>query len=342
MLQKFDPLRDPRWRKFLDWHPEASVFHSPEWLEALRRTYGYRPVGYTTCSPDMELRDGQVFCLINSWLTGRRLVSLPFSDHTAILANTACKQVELLQSMQSQLRIMRCGYVEVRPLSDLLDVPQFQAGPSYYLHRLSLETAPRTIFQRFHKSCIQRKIRKAERERLQYVAGRSEQVLQQFYSLLLLAHARHHVPPQPLDWFRNLLTCLGDGITIHIALKDGRPVAGIITLAYKSKVTYKYGGSDARFHRLGAVPFLFWHTIVEAQQQGFKEFDLGRTDLGNSGLVRFKEHLGSQSAMLTYWRCGTEVNTVRRWESKAARAVCRHAPTRILPLAGRLLYRHIG
>ncbi len=42
----------------------------------------------TTCAPDAPLTDGVVFCEVDSWLTGRRLVSLPFSDHCEPLLQT--------------------------------------------------------------------------------------------------------------------------------------------------------------------------------------------------------------------------------------------------------------
>ena len=38
-LLEIDPLADPRWAKFLDEHPGSSVFHSAEWLSALKSTY---------------------------------------------------------------------------------------------------------------------------------------------------------------------------------------------------------------------------------------------------------------------------------------------------------------
>ena len=76
-LYQIDPVGDPRWSEFLEKHPCASVFHTPGWLEALRRTYGYEPIAYTSSPYGGEIRNGLVFCRIDSWLTGRRLVSLP-------------------------------------------------------------------------------------------------------------------------------------------------------------------------------------------------------------------------------------------------------------------------
>jgi hypothetical protein len=43
------PLRDPRWTSLVESHPGASVFHSTNWLSALRTAHGYDPVVVTTC-----------------------------------------------------------------------------------------------------------------------------------------------------------------------------------------------------------------------------------------------------------------------------------------------------
>ena len=45
---QIDPVQDPRWAVFIERHPGATVFHTPGWLEALRRTYGYEPAALTT------------------------------------------------------------------------------------------------------------------------------------------------------------------------------------------------------------------------------------------------------------------------------------------------------
>ena len=38
-VYEIDPTTDERWDDFLQSHPEASIFHTRGWLEALRRTY---------------------------------------------------------------------------------------------------------------------------------------------------------------------------------------------------------------------------------------------------------------------------------------------------------------
>src|SRR5579872_1318551 len=95
-VYELDPLTDPRWSDFTKVHPEASVFHTPGWLSALWSTYHYEPIVLTTTPPGQSLLDGLVLCKVRSWLTGSRMVSLPFSDHCQPLVDGSNEFRELL------------------------------------------------------------------------------------------------------------------------------------------------------------------------------------------------------------------------------------------------------
>lgn len=73
-VYEIGPLQDARWPQFLERHRLASLFHTKEWLDLLRRTYGYRASVLTTSKPGERLTNGLVYCRVQSWLTGRRLV----------------------------------------------------------------------------------------------------------------------------------------------------------------------------------------------------------------------------------------------------------------------------
>jgi lipid II:glycine glycyltransferase (peptidoglycan interpeptide bridge formation enzyme) len=191
---------------------------------------------------------------------------------------------------------------------------------------------------------VQRKIHRAEQENLAYEEGRSKALLAKFYHLVLLTRRRHQVPPQPLTWFRNLLDCLGERARIHLASKDGQPIAGILTLFYKQTLVYKYGGSDGRFHSLGGMPLLFWKAIQEGKRLGAREFDLGRSETSDPGQAAFKSRLGATGSMLTYFRDPppAPASHAFEWEKKIAKNAFGWLPDTLLITAGRLLYRHVG
>ena len=228
------PLTDARWDELIDRHPRASVFHTSSWLSALQRTYGYEPLAFTTSPPGEQLKNGLVFCKVKSWITGRRLVSLPFSDHCDLLADSRAERDEMLAYLCG--RIARDGYeyAEIRPLTReepaSLNAAGVQPAKTFVLHKLLLDVPVGILFRNLHRSCIQRKIKRAEREALTYESGRSEALLHAFYDLQLRTRRRHCIPPQPLRWFRNLMEAMGENLTIRLVSTDHNPVAAILTL----------------------------------------------------------------------------------------------------------------
>jgi hypothetical protein len=347
-IYTLNPLQDSRWPAFLHNHPAASVFHTPGWLEALRRTYDYEPTVFTTASPGEELQNGIVFCRLKDWLRGCRMVSVPFSDHCQPLVDSEQHLQLLFGALRQRQERKKWKYIELRPLASWQTCqetqPSFAKGEEFFFHTLDLRPSLDTIFHNFHKSCIQRKIHRAERENLDYEAGRSEALLAKFYQLLLLTRRRHQLPPQPLAWFRNLADCLGDRMVIRLVSKGGQPIATVLTLSFKNSLVYKYGCSDAAHHNLGGMPFLFWKTIQEARAQGVQEFDLGRSEVENRGLVDFKEHLGAARSRLVYVRIDRHLSrpTAQDWKVRALRRAFSHMPNPCLRLAGNLFYRYIG
>ena len=344
-IYKLNPLQDPRWGAFVDRHPDSSVFHTPQWLEALRRTYGYEPIVYTTSPPVSDLSNGIVFCLIHSWVSGNRLVSLPFSDHCEPLA-TSSEIAELMDWLRISRHRKHWKYIELRPLrsEDTARTPDVTKTESHSLQILDLTSSLDALFRKFHKSCVQRKIHRAQRENLTYQEGRSDELLKSFYDLLLLTRRRHGLPPQPLVWFRNVVECLGNRLSIRIASKAGQPVAAIVTIQHKDVLVYKYGASDSRFNNLGGNSLLFWRAIQDAKRDGLVKFDFGRSEPDNSGLVTFKENWGAVSSPLEYYRLPARqsLHLNSGWRARLAKSVFSIMPDSLFAATGKLLYRHIG
>jgi hypothetical protein len=312
---------------------------------ALRTVYGYEPTAVTTCPPGSALTNSILFCRVKSWLTGRRLVSLPFSDHCEPLIDNTEQLETLLTHMKGRVRQERWKYFEIRPVSsEPSGRDDLGRMANYYFHNLDLRPTTGQLFHNFHKDCIQRKIRRAERERLQYEEGTSEELLMKFYRLLVMTRRRQYLPPQPLAWFRGLISSFGADLQIRVASKDGRPVASILTLSHKKTMVYKYGCSNVAFNNLGGTPFLFWRTIQDAKDRGFEQLEMGRSDIDNQGLVAFKERLGASRQSISYWRYPQiDLHDYSgRWRNKIAKRAVPIMPDLALETIGKVLYRHIG
>jgi len=343
-VQRIDPLRDPRWQGLTSRHPRASIFHTRGWLEALYRTYGYQPGAVTTEDNSGRLSGAIVFCHVKSKLTGNRIVSVPFSDYCDPLVEHEDEERELFDAL-----IAGNGrdYVEWRPCS-----PMFGAcvgvpiASRYLLHRVDLTIGSDKLLGSFHHNHVLRKIRRSAREGVQYAEGRSAELLNAFYALVVKTRRGHGLPPQPCQWFRNVLDCLPEAAILRLAFKDRRPIAGILTLRHRETMIYKYGASDASFHPLGGMQLLLWKAIQQARDTGCKVFDLGRSSVDNEGLIAFKQHWGAASVPLTYWRhpAGGRFSggKILRMSTATASYLMPLIPDWLLLRAGRSLYPHIG
>jgi len=348
-VSQIQPLQDPRWAELVDRHPSSSVFHTVAWLGALHRTYGYQPVAYTTSPPGVSLEDGLVFCRVASWITGQRLISLPFSDHCEPLLNRSTDELAFVSELEQTLQREKLRYIEIRPRQALLGTTSLcHSTQRYCFHQVDLRPDLTTLFANCHKSSTQRKILRAEREGLICETGQSAALLDAFWNLHIITRRRHLVPPQPKSWFRNLIDCFGDALQIRVAYKDKLPVASILTLRHKDALVYKYGCSDARLNNLGGTQLLFWRSIQEGKRDGLRIFDLGRSECDNTGLITFKDRWGSARSTLTYARFSLSPPSdrfgrgVAAWAGRIARGMVPCLPDRILSLVGSALYRHIA
>ncbi|MES1260468.1 MAG: GNAT family N-acetyltransferase [Acidobacteriota bacterium] len=345
-----DPLADSRWPEFVARHPRATVFHSQPWLEVLRRTYGYRPLAFTTSPPAVPLENGLVSCQMESWLTGSRLVSLPFSDHCDPLVDRESDLRAILSGMEAASRQAGLDYLEFRPVTQALHRvgALSRSTYAYCFHDLDLRPDPATLYENLHKS-TKRNIQRAGRSELIYQEGRSRYLLDIFLELYVSTRRRHGVPPQPKAWFSNLIACFGAALQIRVAFRLRQPIAAILTLRHKNVVTYKYGCSDKAFHNLGATHSLLWRALREERQSGATSLDLGRSERANQGLVTFKDRLGARQSVLTYSRFTASPRSRSHygaagpaWLENGARRLLRRLPDRLLIASGTWLYRHIG
>jgi hypothetical protein len=349
-ISAFDPLKDNRWDRLLLAHPRSSIFHTSGWLRALQMTYDYQPIALSTCGPNDELDNAITLCHVKSWLTGNRLVSLPFSDHCDPMFRNSSDAQPMMAALQKQLREENSRYIELRTTDTCVQsIPGFTEYCSYCFHYLELTPDIDSLFRALHKDSTQRKIKRAEREGLIYVEGHSSDLLDEFYRLMLLTRRRHNLPPQPKQWFVNVIDCLGPACKLRMAFKDKTAVAAILTLRHKDTAVYKYGCSDASANQMGGTQLVLWRSIEESAREGLRYYDFGRSDLANSGLITFKDRWGCKRVNLPYWRYTNgrkasrlEPSLEDDWKRQLARRVLPYLSDNMLASLGSWMYRHIG
>jgi CelD/BcsL family acetyltransferase involved in cellulose biosynthesis len=342
-----DPIADPEWLAFIEASPSAEIFHHPLWLQLLRSRYGYR---IEACCVEGEggIEAGIPFARIESRLTGRRLVSVPFSDScaTAVAANAGSAAVDALgQALGEESR--RSG-LDLTVHSALPEIPAAFVRPRFAQHLLPLAADPAEVERGYAKNQL-RAMKKAKREGLSSERRTDVAALDAFYSLHLQTRRRQGVPTQPKSFIRGFAELFDAGLGfVWLVHDEGRPVAAAVFLAYNGTVTYKYGASDFASLKKRPNNLLLRTAIRWACEAGYQRFDFGRSDIDNEGLRAFKRSWGATESELSYtYVTDTEPSLQPEAEAETLRGrvmttTIQRSPAFVGRLAGQVLYRHYG
>lgn len=342
LLRHVAALEGSEWDARLGQFADATVFHGTAWLRALHSAYGFEP-----CCHVSRRQGADVAVLplveVNSWLTGRRGVSLPFTDECPALAVDADALRRTFADVCAYGRSRHWRYVEIRG-----DGQHLGATPSlgFLGHRLTLTRDAAKLFERF-SSATRRAVRRAELSGVEIDFGSSMSAMQEFYALVCRTRRRQGLPPAPyrfLEAVRTHLLIPGHGCLV-LARHAGAVVAGAVYLHGGTRAIYKYGASDERYQHVRANNLVMWRAIQRYADLGFTTFDFGRTSLGNAGLRNFKLGWATTEYPITYCkfdlRAGRFVTDEDRssgWHTRVFRAM----PPLLSRAIGAALYKHIA
>jgi len=335
-------------QKYGDWNDRlpATVgslfFHTANWARVLEETYRYKPLYFieesgtrpTGLMPVME---------VNSPLTGRRGVSLPFSDYCPLIERDAPWAGQGLDQVLAYGRKARWNYFEWRGRRN--GGSAHRPSASYYRHVLPLDQEDK-LFSHLHDA-NRRNIKKALREKIQVAFYRSPEAMAAFYRLNAMTRREHGLPPQPYLFFKKIqehVVAKGMGF-VALAYHQDRAIAGAVYFHFRKEALYKYGASDAAFQQLRANNLLMWEAIQWFSQQGFQSLCFGRTDLHHEGLRRFKLGWGALETTLDYYRYNFKQEAFVEARSKVSgihTLVFGKLPEPLLRIVGTVLYKHMG
>ena len=194
-----NPLDSSYWDDQLFSHEEPSVFTTSNWARVLKNSYDYSPV---YCAAQ---NDGMVTALlpvmeVKSILTGCRGVSIPFTDYCDVSSDLNTLRL-MIDRMIAFGKKSGWKYLELRGGQHQFgDEPVFD---TYYKHVLPLRGDKREILAGFRNSTV-RNIKKAIESGVETEILTSMDAVNTYYQLHCLTRKRLGVPPQPLQFFKNV------------------------------------------------------------------------------------------------------------------------------------------
>jgi CelD/BcsL family acetyltransferase involved in cellulose biosynthesis len=334
-------LTDQRWLSLVESQSHATIFQHPSWARALADTYGYRAFAIVATDAAGHVYAGLPMMEVASPLTGRRWISLPFTDH----CNPVLRDDSALKDLPAALKELRrsSGIPRVELRFCLPPHPGLQSSQAYTLHEVELSEDVEAVYQQIHKM-HRRNVRIAENEGVRIEWGTEQRHAHDYYALHLHTRRRQGVPIQPRRFFDQIAELLQQGLGfILLAHHEGHCVAGAVFLHWRDTLTYKYGASLPDNRKLRPNNLVMWTAIRWGCQHGFRVFDLGRTDTSNLGLREFKTRWGARETPLSYSVITTQPpkpdhNGLERFMTTAIRS----SPTWVCRVTGELLYKHFA
>ncbi|NIP40180.1 MAG: GNAT family N-acetyltransferase [Candidatus Aenigmarchaeota archaeon] len=338
-----NPIEYPGWNELISVFPDATVFHTSNWAKVLAESYSYRP-RYFCSFNGQELTGAIPVMEVNSFLTGKRGVSLPFSDFCEPLVSEGVCYHELFEKAVEYGKSVGWKYLELRGGEKYRGTDEVFGD--YATHSLELYRDNERQFQGFRNS-TRRNVRKALKEGVKTEISSSQEAVKGFYRLNCMTRREHGLPPQPFSFFEKVyehIISRGLGIILLAAI-GSKTISGAVYFHFGNNVLYKYGASNRAYQHVRANNLVMGEAIRWYGKRGFNAFDFGRTDLWNEGLLQFKAGWGVAEGIQKYYRFDIKSESFVKGiqgKSHSFYGIFKKMPVPLLNLIGSVSYRHVG
>ena len=282
---------------WLENHPDALPFHSPNWLSAVERGTGQKAfMLLAECGGRLE---GLLpFHLIHSPLFGRALVSSGFAVGGGILSHNDDASATLAREICVLAERWSCPSVELR---------------GGYIPQGAGWTAKSDAHANFKKPlqrdddaellAIPRKqraeVRKGLEKGLAIAVGSSQRDIDWHFAVYAESVRNVGTPVFPKALMASVLQSFGGDADIMTVLDNGMPVASVLSLYHRQCVMPYWGGGTRDARRLRANDVIYYALMNHARRKGCTAFDFGRSKMG-SGAYHFKKNWGFEPEPLVY------------------------------------------
>ena len=281
---------------------------------------------------------------VSSRLTGRRGISLPFTDACDALCSREHSFHELCAELNAHALSRDWKSWELR--GNRARHGQAPAAATYWGHKLELSPRTDEVFSRL-QGTARTSVRKAQNQNLTIEFATDLDAVRTFHALLCKTRKRHGLPPQPRHFFecvQRQILAAGQGWVV-LAKHGGVTVAGAIFFHLGTTAIYKFAASDIASRDLQANNLVLWRAMEWYAKNGFTSMDFGRTSIANEGLRRFKRAWGAIEHLIEYIkfdrresRFVTMKDRTSGWHTRFFRIL----PAPIANLIGAVAYRHLA
>ena len=351
-ILSIDEAESRGWDDMIMNHPLGSVFHHTSYGKVIQSTFNHMTPYYVSLiGTDGNCKGGLVLFLVRSWLTGNRLVSIPWAAYGDPLIRSSEEFELLFEEVNNLSQRVNASYVQInsRKSRAFLNKVKIMTPIEYdKAHLLDLTKGQDTVWQGLHKS-IRRRIRKTERNGIEVRLAQSEVDIFSFYSVWCRHRKILGLPAHRLEYFQNMWKYLASKgmMQIWIAEKKGDVLGGQCTFILKGTEFLTYIAAEGEFRQAGGGVAIIWAVICSAFKNEINTIDFGKTPIGANNLKSFKESWGAkeiETPVFYYPRIMgvSSFQDEKKLSYRAMRYFWKIAPPQLSKFASSFFWRHTG
>jgi len=297
-IQLFKNSDKHLWDSYVLNHPESVIYHMIGWKDVIEQTFGHKTFYLIAKSNQGEIVGILPLVLMKSSIFGSFMVSLPFFNYGGVLADNKDIEKALISEAITIGQNEKIEYIELRHL--LNKNLSLKVKTSKVSMLLNLPDDSNLLFKSF-KSKLRSQIRKPEKEGLSPVISGIE-LLDDFYKIFSVNMRDLGTPVYYKKFFLKILNNFPDSARICTIFYRNKPVASGILVSFKDKIEMPWASSLRRYNHLSSNMMLYWNALKYASDNGFRQFDFGRST-PHEGTYEFKKQWGAKPVQLHwhYW-----------------------------------------
>lgn len=346
----FVPFSDPLSTTSFELQLAEPFYYSQDWLNLITKLYGYSLIPLTVTNSAGRVTGFLPLCYMQSYITGSRLVALPFSDHCPLLAEDDESANNLLDQAVQLAQQKRVRYLELRTgMNDILKKRTDFVESNLYTHWTTpLDADPGVLWSRLPKP-VRSKVRRSHRLGVRIRFAQRREDMLEYYRLHLQTRSRKHgMPAQPQRFFLELWDTFATSANLQLFLADYEDItiAGSVLITSGTTARFLYGASDERYLHLAPNNLLTWGAIAWCCENGLQVLAHGRTARANKGLMRFNRNWAAIEKPLPYYyypsMAGLASTSEDSLKYHMLTSCWKRLPLKVAEPLGGLIYKHLG
>ena len=285
-----------KWDEYVETSPTGTFYHLYGWKEVIRNAYGLKPYYLVRLNQTGDIVGILPLFLMHNILFENFLISNPYTNYCGICADSESIENELVKYAKQLSGELNAQYLELRCLGEKTGRSD-QVRGEFVNMMLDLSEGDDSIWNKTINSKVRNSVRKGIKSELEFDLGKD--YFDDFYRVFATNMRDLGTPVHSKLFFKHLIQIFHDRIEIFVVKHQGKVVGSMFGFSRGKIISEPWASTLRSVSKYCAADFLYWHAIQYACEEGFSQFDFGRSTL-NTGTYQFKKKWGAKPVSLTY------------------------------------------